>query len=200
MIGSMRCAVDSKGPPSRAVLQSAAATGNLLSIAFCITLDPAGDLGQPRFVLVTAFCVSAMSFMVGQVLPVRVPFRDAEFAVSGFHIPADEIHCIFVVIPVCPAVTRLLSVPVPGGVFDLGITIGRGFTKPGDEPEQLLPGRPGIVPEPGLLMDECQLQMNGYTPFFKRRLGGFVPVALLLEDMAGISGVFRGRARAAVKQ
>ncbi|ODB83333.1 hypothetical protein A3195_18935 [Candidatus Thiodiazotropha endoloripes] len=157
VIGLVNRVEDSKWPPSGAAFQFAPAARNLLTITFGITLDPAGYLGQPGFFLIAAFCVTAMPLMVGQILPVWIPFRDTEFAVSRFHIPADEIHRIIVIIPVRPAVTRLFPVPVPGGVFDLGITIGGGFTKPGDKPEQLLSGWFGIMSEPGFLMDECQL-------------------------------------------
>src|SRR5674476_538886 len=174
-------------PAVHLVVQLRLALLQLGTIDSRFTLDLVGRLLQPPLTLPATALITAMPFMIGEVLVVGIPLGDAEGALCSVGIPANKVDCIGKIITIMAAVSRLLHILIPCRILRLGITISRRAPRQRDK-EKPVASRFCITDKTRLLIDNRHHYPHRRSPAFIRIAGRLIPIGITTEDGTDIIG------------
>ena len=138
--------------------------------------------------------------MIGEIEPARVALGNPQFARRPVVVPADEVEGVLHVPAAAEPRAPFPRVVAPGRVLRLGVSLGRRHAAPGDEPQQVLAGRPRIAPVARFVVHEGHEHGDRRAPFLFRRARIVVPVGILVEDRAEVLLALRRRGPAAGRE
>src|SRR5690606_24966042 len=146
---------------------------------------------QPGFFAVGAAIESTMTFVVRQIKIIRIVQSDPAALLTLRVIPADKIDRILVPVSTGPGVATVSLIFIPGFTFYLGITKCIAFAWTGNKPKNSGAFGARIVHKPGFLIHDGHHDRNTRTPPLFGLARMFIPVTLLVKDIADIVGFCR---------
>lgn len=155
-------------------------------------LDLLRDVLQPWLGVVAAATVAAPALVVVQVLAVGVPLGDAIDPLALLDVPAHEVQGVGEVVAAGAPAAGLALVVGPGLVLGLGVAVGGADPAPGDETEEVVARRQGVVLERRFLVHHRHRHLDRRAPALLHLQRRLVPFRFFAEDLAEVVGIGGG--------